>query len=98
MIFVRSCYSICIYLFICNQFRTKELVVGEPCDLSGTQGIVGEPPLGIPVNIHITGRLLGIQTEIPQAQQTHTHTHTHTQMLTFSDVMPIVSAYLLLSK
>ncbi|XP_031437851.1 DDB1- and CUL4-associated factor 17 [Clupea harengus] len=48
----------CVRLYsferIIHMFRTKELVVGEPCDLSGTQGIVGEPPLGIPVNIHIT--------------------------------------------
>ncbi|XP_076120252.1 DDB1- and CUL4-associated factor 17 [Alosa pseudoharengus] len=48
----------CVRLYslerIVDMFRTKELVIGEHCDLGGTQGIVGEPPLGIPVNIHIT--------------------------------------------
>ncbi|XP_035378828.1 DDB1- and CUL4-associated factor 17 isoform X1 [Electrophorus electricus] len=39
-----------IFLF---QFRTRELVLGEQCDLYGPRGTVGEAPYGIPVNIQI---------------------------------------------
>lgn len=49
-----KCVRLYSFKRIVHMFRTKELVIGESCDMSGAQGIVGEPPLGIPVNIHIT--------------------------------------------
>ncbi|KAG7464008.1 hypothetical protein MATL_G00182730 [Megalops atlanticus] len=40
---------------VVQKYTTKEVVLGEQCEWNGVRGTVGEPPFGIPVNIHING-------------------------------------------
>ncbi|XP_063069635.1 DDB1- and CUL4-associated factor 17 isoform X2 [Engraulis encrasicolus] len=48
--------SVKLYSFhrILQMFRKQDLILGEPCNINGSEGVVGEHPFGIPSNIHIT--------------------------------------------
>uniref|UniRef100_A0A4W4GKM9 DDB1- and CUL4-associated factor 17 n=1 Tax=Electrophorus electricus TaxID=8005 RepID=A0A4W4GKM9_ELEEL len=48
-----KCVKLYSFEYIVEKFRTRELVLGEQCDLYGPRGTVGEAPYGIPVNIQI---------------------------------------------
>ncbi|KAL4635844.1 DDB1- and CUL4-associated factor 17 [Arapaima gigas] len=50
-----STKTVKLYSFenIVNKFMTRRLALGEQCEWSGINVRVGEPPFGIPVNIHI---------------------------------------------
>ncbi|KAL7881814.1 hypothetical protein AOLI_G00086630 [Acnodon oligacanthus] len=48
-----KCVKLYNFEYIVKQFRTKELCLGQQCDLYDARGIVGNAPYGIPVNIQI---------------------------------------------
>uniref|UniRef100_A0A3B4CU12 DDB1- and CUL4-associated factor 17 n=1 Tax=Pygocentrus nattereri TaxID=42514 RepID=A0A3B4CU12_PYGNA len=48
-----KCVKLYNFEYIVKQFRTKELFLGQQCDLYDARGIVGNAPYGIPVNIQI---------------------------------------------
>uniref|UniRef100_A0AAY4AYW3 DDB1- and CUL4-associated factor 17 n=1 Tax=Denticeps clupeoides TaxID=299321 RepID=A0AAY4AYW3_9TELE len=48
-----SCVKLYSFESILDTFRTQELVLGEPCAWNAARCVVGEPPLGIPVNIKV---------------------------------------------
>ncbi|XP_072541959.1 DDB1- and CUL4-associated factor 17 [Salminus brasiliensis] len=48
-----KCVKLYSLEYIVKKFSTKELVLGQQCDLNGSRGIVGDAPYGIPVNIQI---------------------------------------------